>query len=438
MHLTPKWSFHKYLTDRDCGLHSKLELSHHQEAFLKDLRSQSRMRIREVFTEAKDVIRDVEKMQNAESREMRMYNAIKSKSSFQHLDPQLFSVLISLASNMDNDERNAFLKIRPKFRTQGSFEYKTLNVPYRKPPQEMDIDDGVYFPMQMFDGAPALTHRLMIALVDSALQSLAFENEGWDFDDSKPTCARIRIKERNVHLDVPMYAVPEEKYEQMMESLASLKLRADYTVTNDAWSLSEQTLLDRDCVHLARRDKDKWQKSDPQVVQQWFTDSVKEVGEHLRLACRFLKAWRDVCWPDGGGPSSIALMKCTVDTLGNSLLDGKDLGLVMAEVIDKLPEQLSNGVESPDPSDQRPLFPDISQHNNKEREILTATKYLQSQFVAASTAQTKDECTSLLRSIFGERGISVELITVLAAAKVYNSPAQISEPAKIDRTMKSG
>ena len=431
------WSFHCYYTDAQYGLQSKLDLSSAQTSFLKLLRKASRMRIREAFSEAQSVFKDVKMSTNDDLSRESLKNTIKAKRSFQHVDGQILSTLISLAQSMDEEQRQAFLKIKPKFRTQGSFEYKTLNVPYCKPPQEMDIDDGVYFPMQMFDDVPALAHRLMIALVDSALQSLVSDNCGWKFDDSKPTCARIRVAEKNVHLDVPMYAIPEEKFKQILESAGF----ENYGVSQESIkSFGDEDIikLDKDSVYLARRDKDKWQKSDPQVIQQWFTDSVSQVGEHLRGACRLLKAWRDVHWISGGGPSSIALMKCVVDTVGSSELDGKDLDLVMHEVVKALPIQLVNGVESPDPSDDRPLFPSRNEHDEYHQKIVDAASMLSEKLKTASAVASKTEAGLLLKELFGDRGVDDELIKPIITAHVYSTPATKSNPAIIKQTMKSG
>lgn len=437
MPIQHKWSLHRYLGDSREGLLSKLELSHSQTSFLKGLRKQARIRIRDVFSEAQAVFRDAKELSPDEYTQIALRQQIKAKRSFNHVSDEMLTVLVKLASNLDDEQRREFLKIRPKFWTQGSFQYKTLNVPYSKPPQEMDIDDGVYFPMQMFEDAPALAHRLMIALVDTALQSLAAENEGWVFDDSKHTCARLRVASENVHLDVPMYAIPEDKYILMKESLNAQVGMEVFDARNEFW-LSDETRLDPNSVHLARRDREKWQKSDPQVVQQWFVESVKEIGEHLRLACRFLKGWRDVTWKDGGGPSSITLMKCTVDTLGQSPLDGKDLGLVLEAVANNLAEQLNAGVTSPDPSDERPLFPDESQHDNKHRKIVEAACNLDLCLQSAMAAQARQDASSFLSRAFGERGVNITLLVSALAAPVYATPADKSEPAEIEETMTSG
>ncbi|HIF9442348.1 TPA: CBASS cGAMP synthase [Photobacterium damselae] len=424
-----KWSLHSYLGDDRKGLLSKLELSNDQTLFLKNLRKQARERIREVFSEAQDVFRDAKILSPDEHTQTYLRQQIKAKRSFNHVSDEILSALVKLASNLDDEQRRAFLNIHPKFRTQGSFQYKTLNVPYCKPPQEMDIDDGVYFPMKMFENAPALAHKFMIVLVDTALQSLAAENKGWIFDDSKPTCARIHIAAENVHLDVPMYAIPEDKYILITESMDS------------RWgmeALAANNRLDPNSVHLARRDREKWQKSDPEVVQQWFIESVNEIGEHLRLACRFLKGWRDVTWQNGRGPSSIALMKCAVDTLGQSPLDDKDLGLVIKAVASNLANQLNAGVESPDPSDERPLFPNSSEHSVHQRSIVEAAIKFDVSLHSAMTTQIKEDAFGLLSQIFGERGIDISLLVSSLAAPVYMTPAEKSKPTKIEKTMTSG
>ncbi|MCG9649842.1 hypothetical protein L1D24_14865 [Vibrio brasiliensis] len=434
MPIEHKWSLHRYLGDSREGLLSKLELTKQQDDFLRSLRKKARARIREVFIEAQGVFRDAKILSPDEHSQAYLRQKIKAKRSFNHISDEMLSALVKLASNLDDEQRRAFLKITPKFRTQGSYEYQTLNVPYCRPPQEMDIDDGVYFPMQMFEDAPALAHRLMIVLVDTALQSLASEHAGWKFDNSKPTCARVHVAAENIHLDVPMYAIPEEKYDLIK---ASFDEHLSLESLHKPW-LSNEARLDPNSVHLARRDSEKWQKSDPQVVQEWFIQSVHEVGEHLRLACRFLKGWRDVVWTHGGGPSSIALMKCAVDTLGQLSLDGRDLGLVIKAVANNLVDQLNNGVESPDPSDERPLFPNISEHDDKQRSIVEAAGKLDMYLDEAITAQTREEAVTFLNQVFGKRGINSELLVTALAAPIYLTPAEQSDAAEIEESMTSG
>lgn len=433
----PKWNLHHYLSDPRKGLLSKLELTNSQTWFLKSLRKQTRVRIRDVFLEVQEVFSDAKRLSPDEHTQISLRQQIKAMRSFNHICDDMLSTLVKLASNLDDEQRRAFLKIKPKFRTQGSFQYETLNVPYYSPPQEMDIDDGVYFPMKMFENSPTVAHKLMILLVDTALKSLAVENKGWIFDDSKPTCARIHVDKQSVHLDVPMYAIPEDKFVEIKENIDE-RWGLEALATNSQLWLQDKARLDLNSVHLARRDREKWQKSDPQVVQQWFIESVNEVGEHLRLACRFLKAWRDVTWENGGGPSSIALMKCAVDTLGQSPLDDKNLGLVIKAVASNLANQFNAGVESPDPSDERPLFPDSSEHDDNHRNIVEAAVKFDLYLNSSMTAKTKDKAFSLLSRIFGERGIDISLLVSTLAAPVYATSAEKSKPTEIETTMTSG
>lgn len=431
-----KWNLHDFLANSNKGLYSKLELSSDQDNFLKSLRKLARERIKEVFNEVQDVFKSIKISPDVDTHNF-LRQQIKFKKSFRHVDGNILDTLVNLVSNLNNQQRIEFLKIQPRFRTQGSFNYKTLNAPYRTPPQEMDIDDGVYFPMKMFENAPALAHKLMIALVDAALQSLAAENVGWKFDATKPTCSRLRVPSKNTHLDVPMYATPEEKFVLIKSSLESHQSTAVLSINEDFLQLREH-ILDKDSILLARRDRDKWQKSDPQVVQQWFKKSVDDIGEHARLACRFLKGWRDATWINGGGPSSIALMKCVIDTLGSSLLDGKDLGLVMQAVACNLPKQLNAGVVSPDDSDEKPLFPSMINQNDSQRAIVVAAQSFANNLNAAFVAGTKEEAHRILCIIFGERGTDSNCIKTILAAPVYSQPAKVSEPAIIEDTMTSG
>ena len=60
--------------------------------------------------------------------------------------------------------------------------------------------------------------------------------------------------------------------------------------------------------HAGQAQRRDSKKSDPFLVTRWFKDCIEEFGEPLQRVCRYLKAWRDYQWPEGGGPSSIVLM----------------------------------------------------------------------------------------------------------------------------------
>ncbi|MGS3107590.1 cyclic GMP-AMP synthase DncV-like nucleotidyltransferase, partial [Escherichia coli] len=129
----------------------------------------------------------------------------------------------------------------------------------------MDIDDGTYLPMALFDDKPIIGHRLLLLLVDTSLQSLVAENDGWIFE-AKRTCARIKIPSENTHIDVPMYAIPEDQYVLKEVAIESFRKMAFDSVDAraEAWMVNrDEYELDSDSVNLALREgEQKWAKSD--------------------------------------------------------------------------------------------------------------------------------------------------------------------------------
>src|SRR3546814_12440301 len=80
--------------------------------------------------------------------------------------------------------------IMPKFFTQGSFAYDLLVDPCHKPPQQLDLDDGMYVRVDYLEnGQPALVAKTLFALVEDALRPLC-RARGWILDTSKLTCVR--------------------------------------------------------------------------------------------------------------------------------------------------------------------------------------------------------------------------------------------------------
>lgn len=141
------WNFHQYYANRSDGLIGKLRLDEAHTTSLKRLRSLVRSRIKDVFDEAKTIARMCE-------RNNFTFESVKievSKSLLRYLTPETQTEITRLLSTMDEKARKSFISLNPRFRTQGSFQYDTLNKPYVTPPQEMDIDDGTYLPMELFD-----------------------------------------------------------------------------------------------------------------------------------------------------------------------------------------------------------------------------------------------------------------------------------------------
>ena len=435
------WNLHAFYTNQETGLIGQLLLSDEEESKLKELRLIVRKRITLVFREAVIIAR--EKIKN----NLTIINVnFKLQSTFiKHLSPEEQLVVAKLISEMDLDTLEEFTLLKPRFMTQGSFQYKTLNKPFH-PGQEMDIDDGTYLPMPIFESKPKIGHQLLTLLVDSALKSLVNENDSWEFEE-KRTCARIRIKSERTHIDVPMYAIPKEQFAQKeVVSMASMNIsRKMFESIGDSSVTRDEELykrLDSTCVNLALRDdkpgSPKWMNSDPKIVEDWFLGECRRIGFYLRDVCRFLKAWRDAQW-DLGGPSSICLMAATVEVLQKKPHDSSDIASVVKVVAENLPYEFRLGVESPDDTDERPLFPPEAEHKDREKDIIRKLENLSSLLSLAENAETKESALNILSDVYGDRVKDQSLIRASAAASVFNSePTKANSPAKISTTMVSG
>jgi cyclic GMP-AMP synthase len=432
------WNFHRYFAERDEGLIGQLTLGQEERDRLILLRKKVRGRIRDTFEEAKSLARETKatglSMQSAKER--------IAVSRFKHLSLAAQDEIALLLVQMNDTVREAFLSLKPRFWTQGSFQYNTLNRPYQTPPQEMDIDDGTYLPMAIFEDEPIIGHRFLQLVVDSALQSLVAENEGWEFQP-KRTCARIKIAGADTHVDVPMYAIPENQFREKELALEALKSEARGSQTNftDAIAVNRADYeLDSNCVNLAIREGEKkWMKSDPKIVEDWFEECRNRIGSHLPKLCRFMKAWRDVQWPQGGGPSSIALMAATVNVLDREPTNSNDFGAAMKVLSKNLPSEFEQGIESPDPSDDRPLFPSREEHDAEQSMILKRLQQLASILEDAETATTKRMAIETLNRAFGNRVVNPELIVQSKSAPAFSEePEKATKATTISSSMVSG
>jgi hypothetical protein len=240
--------------------------------------------------------------------------------------------------------------VRPRFFTQGSFAYRTINDPCWTPPQQMDLDDGAYLPMTFIQGVqrPSVAAAAFFKVVDAALEKLANE-EGWQFV-KKPTCSRLVISS-NSHIDVPLYAIPDAEFEKLEKQIKSFDAmardaRAD---SDDRWDA-----LPSDCVLLAHREHD-WISSDPRKIRDWFVEAIKIYGPVLRRACRYLKAWRDHHRPHLDDISSILLMVCAFEAcedLGRPNVPGRD-DLALLRIAERLPRLLQGPVYNPTDREER-------------------------------------------------------------------------------------
>ena len=255
------------------------------------------------------------------------------------------------------DNRNSLdfadpIEFTPKFATQGSFQYKTVNWPARLPPQEVDLDDGIYVAMPYHAGQPILAPNTYFAVVERALLRLC-EEHGWTMNVDKNSCVRINLQTGNSHIDLPLYGVPIEEFERITHEMASQGLNPSQVAFAEAMQDFNSGLrVDHTAVQLATRDKG-WISSDPQELNDWFNKAVKDHGGQLRDVCRFLKAWRDHNWDDCR-LSSITLMTAVVEAydqgFGSSPPErpaASRIDLVLQKTVDYLTQSLAGPIVNP-------------------------------------------------------------------------------------------
>lgn len=230
---------------------------------------------------------------------------------------------------------------QPRFFTQGSWAYKTLNAPAQHP-QQADVDDGCYLPMSFVSQTrrPSTAATVFFAAAEEALKPLV-EEKRWTLITDKPTCIRIVISSA-AHVDIPLYGIPDQEFFKLTE--ASIKRYGYDSVTaavvnseRDAW-----TALPRESVLLAHRECN-WMPSDPRPVKEWFLGEVEAKGEQFRRVIRYLKAFRDWRW-SSGGPASILLMAAAAPLFEKR--DRRD-DLALLDVVAAMPHRLREGVNNP-------------------------------------------------------------------------------------------
>ncbi|NHC06387.1 CBASS cGAMP synthase [Azonexus fungiphilus] len=234
----------------------------------------------------------------------------------------------------------------PRFRTQGSWAYRTCNKPCQIPPQEMDWDLGIYLPVSLWDDndvSPKQAAKTFYSMVKEVMAPLAKE-QGWTLTE-KPTCIRVILNQgTQAHVDLPLYAAPDKDFPNIKEVVAKSIFAREAFAYDQANQPLQWDSLTR--ISLACQDG-TWNDSDPGLVVKWFKSKQERHGEQLRRICRYLKAWRDHVWKSGG-PSSIVLMVCAAQTLDRAAEDfeGRD-DLALCHVLNALPGQLLNPVTEP-------------------------------------------------------------------------------------------
>ncbi|WVM94129.1 CBASS cGAMP synthase [Halopseudomonas pachastrellae] len=243
----------------------------------------------------------------------------------------------------------------PRFFTQGSWSYKTLNTPCR-PPQQADLDDGAYLPFSYIESQPpAQMSALLFEAVEEVLSELA-DDKGWEIDTNNDNCTRLIIGGAK-HIDVPVYSIPDHEFETLVK--ASMEMYR-IAVANEAFDSADYAeradeqewhMMPTEGVLMATKNRG-WQDSDPRPIRDWVVEQVELKGEQLRRVMRYLKAWRDFQKWDKDDPKSILLM-VAADTAFESSIDRRD-DLALLKVLRGLPDILRGKVISPSSRDKPP------------------------------------------------------------------------------------
>lgn len=323
---------------------------------------------------------------------------------------------------------------QPRFFTQGSWAYKTLNSP-AKHPQQADIDDGCYLPLSFVAQSkrPSIAAAVFFAAAEEALKPLV-EEKGWKLVTDKQTCIRIVIAPY-AHIDIPLYAIPDEEF----VSLAKVSMEHyGYDSLTEAVNRAEQdvwTALPADKVLLAHRECD-WMSSDPRPIKQWFLGEVEAKGEQFRRVIRYLKAFRDWRW-SSGGPASILLMAAAAP-----LFEKRDRreDLALLDVVAALPSRLRSGVNNP-VEESESLTERLGQDGVEE--AAKAFENFEKVLRAATDAGNPSQACIWMQKEFGsrfpntpERAIVVSVAATIAAT-IAAAPA-IAGPSELVGRTKAG
>ncbi|MER8700369.1 CBASS cGAMP synthase [Mesorhizobium sp. M1273] len=317
------------------------------------------------------------------------------------------------------------LAIRPRFFTQGSHAYRTLNDPAWTPPQQKDLDDGCYLPMSFVKGPglvgrskPSVAADAFFQFVDQALIELTAQQDGWRFV-RKPTCARLIIS-KSAHVDVPLYAIPDAEFVQLQERVNKHILASEDAKRPDRWDA-----LPEDAVLLAHREED-WIVSDPRKIHTWFLEAVDTYGEVLRRVCRYLKAWRDHHHPHLDSVSSILLMACAFmafEEKTRQLLPSREDEILLL-VVKRLPTLLNQDIANPAVSSEN--LNRMAAEQRKFAESKAEEFHSRLSHVVTTSTVAKDAVANMV-FIFGERlPDRPDLVTIAETATV----TILSQPRK--------
>nr|WP_315231855.1 CBASS cGAMP synthase [uncultured Albidiferax sp.] len=317
--------------------------------------------------------------------------------------------------------------VQPRFFTQGSWAYKTLNAPAHRQ-QQADIDDGAYLPLSSMTATskPSVASKVFFSAAEAALMPLVKER-GWRLITDKPTCIRLEISSF-AHIDIPLYAIPDSEFQRLRKAALNTHgyMALDEAVRKaekDAW-----TALPTDHVLLAHRDDD-WVKSDPRPVKAWFLGEVERFGEQFRRNVRFLKAFRDQQWVTGG-PSSLLLMAAAAEVF--EARHARD-DLALLDVVRQLPKVLRAGVACPTDRNES-LTKRLGEEGVSEaiKKLVELETFLSGALNSSNAAQACDWLRRQFGSRFPDHPERVKVTT--ATETVLATPAVVVASPLVGRT----
>lgn len=261
-----------------------------------------------------------------------------------------------LATNQYRDQRQEPLRFEVRFLRQGGIVYRTEISPAFTPPQQSDLDDGVYVRTSFLSyDKPGLASEKFFKLVEDALLPLC-NQKGWTLKKKK-TCVRVELDAQK-HIDLPLYAIPDEEFvtlEKSIQDATGISLNSATDQMLSIFDRHQNLRIPTDRIMLAHREEG-WIHSDPRALHDWFEEQFNRFGPQLRRQCRYFKGWRDFAF-ETGGPSSVALMVCAANAyrLGKVSADNNRDDLAFLEIADSLPTMFSEKIANPVLSDASAL-----------------------------------------------------------------------------------
>lgn len=286
----------------------------------------------------------------------------------------------------------------PRFMTQGSARYGTLNNPCVVPPQQMDYDIGCYLPLSehMEEENPIDAENIFFKIADKILADLV-KQEGWNFySKEKDTCCRVEINEK-IHIDIPLYSVPDEEFNTIKDRI--IKCSESYqfsglvedTRRELSWDDFEFTR-----VLLAHR-KVGWKKSDPRDLNMYFENVAQYKGAQIIRLFRYMKAFRDKQWVTKG-PSSIFLM-CVIDRVILAMTKDED-AIAFLQVLEEFSNLSSRHVENPKDSEEKIS---ISSEDYNKLKVVSLAFYTDLKKAIYNQTLSGMEACTLIQKHLGDR-----------------------------------